>query len=216
MSTVSKWINAGPDEGALHALLERVAERIPRQRIDGLWIFPTRMAAGAESTVIVVAAFDDDPDRRTVATAHFRVTRDKRGKASVALTLQEHGSAPVGATQRVVDGVLRRLGDEVGKEAPRQVEIGGDAEAWWTLYGEMGGERVEAGGEGGRGVEGEAEAGSGEVAGDAGTRAGTGSGSGAGTDPGEEEGAGVVEDDESETPPHGDPLDDAARAASGE
>lgn len=139
-SAAAKWVNAGPDEGALHALLDRVAERIPRERIDVLWIFPTRGAAGAESTVIVIAAFDADPERRTVATAHFRVTRDKRGRATVTLQMQEHGSAPVGATQRVVDGVLRRLGDEVGREAPRREEIGGDDGAWWALHADVGGE----------------------------------------------------------------------------
>jgi hypothetical protein len=151
-SVATKWVNAGPDDGALHALLDRVTERIPRERIDLLWVFPPRIAAGAESTVIVLAAFDDDPDRRTVATAHFRVSRDKRGRATVTLQMQEHGTAPVGATQRVVDGVLRRLGDEVGRDAPRRAEIRGEADAWEALYEEAGGELgapnpVEAGGE---------------------------------------------------------------------
>lgn len=142
-SPAAKWVNAGPDEGALHALLERVAERVPHERIDVLWIFPPRLAAAIESTVIVIARLDDDPERRTVVTAHFKVTRDRRGRATVDLQMQEHGSAPVGATQRVVDGVLRRLGDEVGREAPRRVEIAGDAGAWWSLYQDVGGEPPE-------------------------------------------------------------------------
>lgn len=142
-SPAAKWVNAGPDEGALHALLERIAERVPHERIDVLWIFPPRLAAAIESTVIVIARFDDDPDRRTVATAHFKVTRDRRGRATVDLQMQEHGNAPVGATQRVVDGVLRRLGDEVGREAPRRVDIAGDAGAWWSLYQDVGGEPPE-------------------------------------------------------------------------
>ncbi len=140
ITPAQKWVNAGPDEGALHALLDRIIERVPRDRIDVLWLFPTRVAGGVESTVIVIAGFDDDAERRTVATAHFRVTRDKRGRATVALQMQEHGTAPVGATQRVVDGVLRRLGDEVARESPRRVEIGGAAAAWWELYEELGGE----------------------------------------------------------------------------
>lgn len=148
-----KWINAGADEGALHALLDRIVERVPRERIDVLWIFPPRLAGGIESTVMVIAGFDDDADRRTVATAHFRVTRDRRGRASVDLQMQEHGSAPLGATQRVVDGVLRRLGDEVGRETPRRTEIAGSAAAWWELYADIGGEvpedaRARAGQEG--------------------------------------------------------------------
>lgn len=140
ITPAQKWVNAGPDEGALHALLDRIIERVPRDRIDVLWLFPTRVAGGVESTVIVIAGFDDDAERRTVATAHFRVTRDKRGRATVALQMQEHGTAPVGATQRVVDGVLRRLGDEVARESPRRVEIGGALAAWWELYEELGGE----------------------------------------------------------------------------
>lgn len=143
-SAALKWVNAGPDDGALHALLDRVTERVPHERIDVLWIFPPRTAGGIESTVIVVAAFDEEPDRRTVATAHFKVTRDKRGSATVTLQMQEHGTAPVGATQRVVDGVLRRLGDEVGSQAPRRAEIAGDDAAWAALYEEVGGEMTDA------------------------------------------------------------------------
>lgn len=143
-ATPAKWINAGPDEGALHALLDRILERVPRERIDLLWVFPTRTSGGVESTVVVIAAYDEDPERRTVATAHFRVTRDRRGRATVALEMQEHGSAPVGATQRVVDGVLRRLGDEVGREAPRREEIRGDEHAWRTFHRDIGGPEAEA------------------------------------------------------------------------
>ncbi len=139
----AKWVNAGPDEGALHALLAHVAQRVPHERIDVLWIFPPRVAGSVESTVVVIAGFDADAERRTVATAHFRVSRDRRGRATVDLQMQEHGTAPVGATQRVVDGVLRRLGDEVGREAPRRVEIAGNAGAWWSLYQDAGGEPPE-------------------------------------------------------------------------
>lgn len=182
-----KWVNAGPDEGALHALLDRIVEHIPREQIDVLWIFPTRIAGGVESTVIVIAAFDADAERRTVATAHFRVTRDRRGRASVALQMQEHGTAPIGATQRVVDGVLRRLGDEVGREAPRRVEITGDAPAWWELYAEVGGEVPEDAPAGQQEAELEAQQNAAQQQ--------------------------FTEDDEASTPPHGDILEPADEAA---
>lgn len=189
MSTMQKWINAGPDDGALHALLARVAERVPPRLMDALWIFPTRMAAGAESTVIVVASFDEtDPERRTIATAHFRVTRDKRGKATVAFTMQEHGSAPVGATQRVVDGVLRRLGDEVGKEAPRHVELDGAESTWHELI-------VDSGG---------------EAAPDEDDSIAT---EHAAAEQAEDVVAEGTVDDGTETPPHGDPLEEAVKRA---
>ena len=142
MSTAPQWVNAGPDEGALHALLQRLSAELPVREIDQLWLFPTRRAGGIESTVVVAAAFDaDDADRRTVITAHFTVTRDKKGRAQVSDRMLEHGVAPDSAVPRVVEGVLRRLGDEVGKEAPRHVELGGDADAWWSLIEELGGTR---------------------------------------------------------------------------
>ena len=197
-SVATKWVNAGPDEGALHALLDHVTERIPRERIDLLWVFPPRIAAGAESTVMVLAAFDDDPDRRTVATAHFRVTRDRRGRATVTLQMQEHGSAPVGATQRVVDGVLRRLGDEVGRDAPRRAEIRGEADAWWALYQEVGGEVA---------AEIPVEAGSDDAdpaPADGGTEAAPSTAANSDSDSGTD---GLPPaDDGTETPPHGDAL----------
>lgn len=187
ITPAQKWVNAGPDEGALHALLDRIAEHIPREQIDVLWIFPTRIAGGVESTVIVIAGFDADTERRTVATAHFRVTRDRRGRASVALQMQEHGTAPIGATQRVVDGVLRRLGDEVGREAPRRVEITGSGPAWWELYAEVGGEVPEDALAGQQEAELEAQQHSVQQQ--------------------------FTEDDEASTPPHGDVLEPADEAA---
>lgn len=56
--TTAQWVNAGPDDAALPALLERIGQRVPIASIDELWIFPTRHAQGIESTVIVVSTFD--------------------------------------------------------------------------------------------------------------------------------------------------------------
>lgn len=210
ITPAQKWVNAGPDEGALHALLDRVIERVPRERIDVLWLFPTRVAGGVESTVIVIAGFDDDADRRTVATAHFRVTRDKRGRATVALQMLEHGTAPVGATQRVVDGVLRRLGDEVARESPRRVEIGGAAAPWWELYEELGGEVPQPTDD--------------VIGSDAPEQPGDEAGDGSSEQPREDfateaqtdtpgtttdDDAHVQRDDGESTPPHGDPIQEA-------
>jgi hypothetical protein len=137
VSTVRQWVNTDADEGAPHALLDRVARHIPPAIIDEIWIFPTRRAGGVESSVFVVTAFGDDPERRRVATANFAVTRDKKGRPQVSERIEEHALAPASALGRVVDGVLRRLGDEIA-HAPRAERIDRDAERWQALRADLG------------------------------------------------------------------------------
>ncbi|HEX6308220.1 MAG TPA: hypothetical protein VFZ69_08540 [Longimicrobiales bacterium] len=137
MST-AQWANIGDDPGALPALVERVAQRYAVATIDYLWIFPARRIAIGESTVVVIAAFDDDPDRRSVGTAHFTVARDRKGAATVSARFDEHGSAPVTAVPRIVHGVLRRLGEDTDA-SPREEQIDGDPARWDALIVELGG-----------------------------------------------------------------------------
>lgn len=138
IQTRQQWVNTEPDEGAPHALLERVAAQYPPEILDEVWIFPTRRAAGVESTVVVVAAHGEDPERRRVATAHFSVTRDKKGKPTVDARFEEHALAPAGALGRIVDGVLRRLGDELAAP-PRAERIERDLDRWSALIVDLGG-----------------------------------------------------------------------------
>jgi hypothetical protein len=137
MSTM-QWANIGEDAGALHALLERIPEHVAIAAIDYLWIFPARRIAIGESIVIVVGAFDEDPARRRVSTAHFTIARNKKGVPSVNVRFTEHGSAPGTAVPRIVEGVLRRLGEDTDA-APRQEEIGGEQDRWNEMLVELGG-----------------------------------------------------------------------------
>jgi hypothetical protein len=132
-----KWANI-EDEGALHALLRRLESVVAAERIDELWIFPTRRAAGAESTVVVISAFDDDAPRRRVGAIHFKVVRDRKGAATVEEDMREYATAPVDAVARVVDGVLRRLGGD-DAQSPRWEPIGGDLDRFETLVRGLGG-----------------------------------------------------------------------------
>ena len=138
IQTRPQWVNTEPDEGAPHALLERGAAQYPPESLDELWIFPTRRAGGVESTVVVVAAHGEDPERRRVATAHFSVSRDKKGKPTVVERFEEHALAPAGALGRIVDGVLRRLGDEMAAP-PRAERIERDLDRWSALIVDLGG-----------------------------------------------------------------------------
>lgn len=136
--TSTQWANIGEDAGALHALLARIPEHAPISTIDYLWIFPARKIAVGESVVIVVAAFDDDRDRRRVSTAHFTISRNRKGAATVNLLYSEHASAPDSAVSRIVEGVLRRLGEDTDA-APREERIEGDLERWAALIVDLGG-----------------------------------------------------------------------------
>ena len=143
MST-AQWANIGDDPGALHALIERIPEQVAVTAIDYLWLFPSRRIAIGESIVVVIGAFDEDPERRRVSTAHFTVARNRKGAATVKASFDEHGSAPVSAVPRIVQGVLRRLGEDT-EASPREEQIGGDQDRWDALIVELGGPpRVDA------------------------------------------------------------------------
>ena len=134
----TQWANIGEDQGALHALIQRIVEHVPVRLIDYIWIFPARRIAIGESTVVVVGAFDEDAARRRVITAHFTVARDKKGQPFVNARFDEHGTAPSGAVPRIVDGVLRRLGEDAAAP-PREELVGGSDQQWDALIVELGG-----------------------------------------------------------------------------
>jgi hypothetical protein len=134
----AQWANIGDDPGALHALIERIPEHAPVPVIDYLWVFPARRIATGESIVVVIGAFDEDADRRRVSTAHFTIARNRKGAATVTAHFDEHGSAPVAAVPRIVQGVLRRLGEDT-EASPREEQIGGDSTRWDALIVELGG-----------------------------------------------------------------------------
>lgn len=136
--TASRWANIGADAGALHALIERIPAHVAPASIDCVWIFPVRRIASGESTILVVAAFDNDPGRRRVITARFTVTRNRTGTAEVQERIDEHGTAPASAVPRIVQGVLRRMGEDAGAE-PLAWQIGGKTERWTALLAESGG-----------------------------------------------------------------------------
>src|SRR5687767_14307908 len=126
------WLIGRADSGGLPALLQRLAATVPISTIDELWLFPTRRLTGVESTVLVLSLYTDQHDRRRVATAHFKATRDKRGEATIETVLEDHAVAPADRLTRVIDGVLRRLGDDLAA-TPRSARVSGDAERWSAL-----------------------------------------------------------------------------------
>jgi hypothetical protein len=130
--SAANWLTGRADTGGMPALLERLAVSLPPETIDELWLFPTRRLSGAESTVIVLALYTDVSDRRKVATVRFRATRNKKGEATVETVVEDHAVAPADRLTRVIDGVLRRLGDDLSA-TPRTARISGETERWEAL-----------------------------------------------------------------------------------
>jgi hypothetical protein len=126
------WLTGRADSGGVPALLERLSVSVPVNTIDELWLFPTRRLTGVESTVLVLSLYSDEHDRRRVATVHFKATRNKRGEATVETVLEDHAVAPADRLTRVIDGVLRRLGDDLSS-TPRAARISGEDERFEAL-----------------------------------------------------------------------------------
>lgn len=123
-----------PEVGHLATHLGDLAGRIDVATIDHLWIFPTRRVAGAYSTVIVISTYDgDSEDRRGISTAHYSVRVDRRGRLSTQASVLEHGAAPADRLERLIEGVLRRLDEDLLSEPPRAVRIEGRVEHWQEL-----------------------------------------------------------------------------------
>lgn len=120
---------------AVPRTLQGVVSRLGAESVDRLWIFPPRIRGRKESGLLVVSRFADDgaPGRRRLFTAGYTAERTGKGLV-VDWTLAEQGSAPPDRLPPVMDGVMRRAGDE-GDEA-REVGIGGDAGTLERLLGE--------------------------------------------------------------------------------
>ena len=123
------WLTSKADAASLPALAEQLGNQIDVTTVDELWLFPTRRAAGIESTVFVLSLHELD-DRRRVLTAHMRATRNKRGEPAIETRLVEHATAPAERVPRVIDGVLKRLSDEYASTPPSSARIHGVAQRW--------------------------------------------------------------------------------------
>lgn len=139
--------HAGAGEGDAHlaAALAAAAERIAPERVDEVWTFPPRAAGEKESGLAVLAVFPDErerPDRRALFTLRYEAEpeRNPKGKPTGRMLrtdqLEEQGVAPADRLDRIVDGVVRRMGS--AGDAPRVHPIGGDAACWAELLRDLG------------------------------------------------------------------------------
>ena len=122
----------------LGAALASVADRIPPDRVEQVWLFPPRRVAAKESglAVLVVTADDDAGAGRTIWTVRYEAETGKGGKVEAVHALEEQGAVPPDRVGRIVDGVARRL--EAESDAPDVRELARDPVEWRALLAELG------------------------------------------------------------------------------
>ena len=109
---------------AIPRVLLRVRDQLGVPAIDRLWIFPPVRKGRREQGLLAVSTFlDDAEDRRSMVTVAYVAELTGRG-VTVTPSLTREGEAPPDRFPAVIEGVVRRSGDELGE--PREVEIDGD------------------------------------------------------------------------------------------
>ena len=134
----------------LAAALAAAAATLPPERVDQVWLFPPRTAGEKESGLAVLALLPREgerADRRALCTLRYEAEPDrtaKTGKGARALPrmvrrdlLEEQGIAPADRLDRIIDGVVRRLGGDGGVEAPEVRDVGGDPDRWRELLADL-------------------------------------------------------------------------------
>ena len=120
---------------ALSATLRMLAERLGAESLDRVWIFPPRVRGRKEWGLVAASRYHPDAsERRLLFTAPYTAERTGQGPV-VESSLHEEGEAPPDRFPRVMNGVARRSGEELGE--PREVEIGGDPERLQHLIEEL-------------------------------------------------------------------------------
>lgn len=123
----------------LAAALAVAAGTVPPERIDRVWVFPARGAGEKETGLAVLAVYPEGEagsERRVVWTLSYEAEQLQGGRTGRADVLTEQAVAPTGRVERVIEGVLRRLGSEA--EEPRLFEVEGDPARWADLLAQGG------------------------------------------------------------------------------
>jgi hypothetical protein len=124
----------------LAGALAAAVARIPPERVDRVWLFPARQTGERETGLAVLSVYppdaDGSPERRGVWTLGYEAEQLRGGKTRRVDSLAEQAVVPAGRVERVIEGVLRRLGTETEIPVLRGVE--GDPLRWAELLAEGG------------------------------------------------------------------------------
>lgn len=135
----------GRVNAVLAAALGAIAQRLPPERVDAVWLFPPRLLGARESGLAVLSSFPDGDDARrtrTIHTLHYVSDPQPKGPPVRTDELAEQGTVPVDRVNRIIEGVLTRLDVP---ETPDVRETGGDPRAWAALLAELAGVALDPG-----------------------------------------------------------------------
>lgn len=124
----------GGDPGvpeALPRVLLKLRDRLGVDSLDRLWIFPPVRTGRREQGLVAVSTFlDDADDRRSMVTVAYKAEHTGKG-VTVEPTFTREGEAVPDLLPRVIQGVVRRGGEEKGE--PREVLVERSAVAFEEL-----------------------------------------------------------------------------------
>jgi len=124
----------GGDPGvpeALPRVLLKLRDRLGVDSLDRLWIFPPVRTGRREQGLVAVSTFlDAAADRRSMVTVAYKAEHTGKG-VTVEPTFTREGEAVPDLLPRVIQGVVRRGGDEKGEA--REVLVERSAEAFEEL-----------------------------------------------------------------------------------
>ncbi len=96
--------------------LREIADRVGAAAVESVHLFPPIRQGGVETGAAVVAASEPGQARHTVWSASYRHTLKgaDRGKWEVEVTAE--ADAPLVTVEAVVDGVMKRAGEQFSPE----------------------------------------------------------------------------------------------------
>jgi len=115
---------------ALPRTLIRLRDRIGVENIDRLWIFPPVRTGRREQGLVAVSTFQEGEERRRMVTVSYDAEHTGKG-ITVEPSFTREGEAPPDRFPGVMQGVVRRGGEEKGE--PREVEIEASSEKFEEL-----------------------------------------------------------------------------------
>lgn len=124
-----------PVPGAVGRLLTLLGQRVLPVTMDRIWIFPPLIRGRKEWGLVAVSCLGEDPRQRSLVTGRYTAELTGRGVVFESEFFSE-GLAPRDRLSNVMDGVVRRSDLQLG--SPREIEIGGDLQAYDGLLREYG------------------------------------------------------------------------------
>ena len=105
------------------ALPQAVAAQVPPAEVDGVWVFTPIRRDGREWGTAVLSRVDGD--RRRIYTARYALTIKGKERGKFEASIEEVGSGPVEALDRLLQEAQRRIDDE-------QPPLSVPPEAWFA------------------------------------------------------------------------------------